>query len=191
MDPSAERAEAFLRTRGFTCEREPRWILEGKKPDFFCSGRMPLWVEVKTLSARTPDRKRADLWRELQQRCRSILVPGDAFAQVSERATSRDIKVAMTLTQILLAEYEKAEQLWRHAFVVIPRNPVYGRTARFTVEEVEGGVRIISCESRSGQYELPQALKPRSYEEPVSLIRDGECMALQPLEDLMGGMSAD
>ena len=41
MDSSIDLSEAFLRRRGFACEREPPWILEGKRRDFFAAGERP------------------------------------------------------------------------------------------------------------------------------------------------------
>jgi hypothetical protein len=92
----------------------------------------------------------------------------------------------MRLTQRLLTECQRLGQPWRRAFVVIPQEPFYDRIAQFIVEEEEGPVPIICCESRSGRYELPERLDPRSYEEPVVLMNDARGMETKPLEDLLG-----
>jgi hypothetical protein len=186
MDPSLDQAEALLRRQGFACEREPSWVLKGKKPDFFCQGRASIWVEVKTLSATTSAQRQRYFSREFQQRSRAVTFPGDALAEISEKATAKDIKVVMKLTQLLLTECERLGQPWHRAFAVIPQEPVYDRIARFTVEEEEGPVPIICCESRSGRYEFPEGLEPRSYEEPVVLMIAGKWMEPNPLEDLLG-----
>jgi hypothetical protein len=115
-----------------------------------------------------------------------VSVPGDAFAEISEKATAKDIKVVMQLTQLLLADFERLGRPWRRAFAVIPQEPVYDRIVRFAVEGEEGSVPIISCESRLGRYELPDALEPRAYEEPVSLMIAGRWMEPKPLDDLLG-----
>ena len=92
----------------------------------------------------------------------------------------------MKLTQILLAEYDEANQPWHHAFVIIPHHPAYNQIARLVIEEEGGPVLILSCVPQLGQYELTEALEPRSYDEPVSLTIDGRCMEPKSLEDLLG-----
>ena len=43
-----ERNESSTR-RAILFGREPKWIKEAQKPDFYCRGRKPFWCEVKTL----------------------------------------------------------------------------------------------------------------------------------------------
>ena len=111
---------------------------QGRETGLLFSGRASIWVEVQALSATSPTQRRGYFRREFQQRSPAVSVPGDAFAEVSEKATAKDVKVAMKLTQLLLTECETLEQPWCHAFVVIPQDPVYDRTVRFAVEGEEG-----------------------------------------------------
>jgi hypothetical protein len=185
QDPSISRAETFLRSRGFDCEKEPTWVSEGKKPDFFCQGRASIWVEVKTLSATVHDKKRAYQWDELQHRGAVVPAHGSAHALVSESATTKDIKVAIKLAQLLLAEFESKEHNWYRAFIVIPCNPVYDEVVRLNIVEEEGTVLMMSCESRSGRYELPFTLEPKSYEQPVSIIKNNRVLNPVLLHDLI------
>jgi len=43
---SNQRAERWLRSFGYN-PSPSNWIAHGKKPDFFCAGDPPVWVEVK------------------------------------------------------------------------------------------------------------------------------------------------
>jgi hypothetical protein len=183
-DPSVDKAEIFLRGHGFSCEREPSWIVEGRKPDFFCEGQRPLWVEVKNLSDTEQDRKQAYLWKETQSRAASVRKVGRSIALASRKATNKDVKVAFVLADLLLGELQVDNESWRRAFVVVPSDPIYDRTARLVVEEEAGPVKILSCESRSGRYELPFGLQPRSYEDIVSIALSGTTSNRLPLYDI-------
>lgn len=183
-DPSLDKAETFLKSQGFNCQREPSWVLQGRKPDFFCEGQVSLWVEVKTLSDTEQDRKQTYLWEEVRTRAPSVRAHGVALALASIKAKNKDVKIALALAQRLLSGYEATNETWRRAFVVVPSDPIYNSIARLTVEEEQGPVRIISCESRSGRYELPFGLEPRSYEEQISITLNGSALNPVPLCDI-------
>jgi len=185
LDPSIAKAEAFLKRCEFDCEREPFWVKEGQKPDFFCTGKKSLWVEVKTLGDTPLDEKRAHLWKSLKHRESSVSAKGSAYASASEYATEKDIKVALKLAEILITEWKERKQTWGHAFSLIPFDPIYENNIKLTFESDEGPVTVLSCESETGKYELPSLIKPKSYEEIVSLSnKEGEKIRDVPFYEL-------
>lgn len=183
LDPSIYKAEAFLKKCGFDCEREPSWVKEGQKPDFFCTGKESLWVEVKTLGDTPLDEKRDHLYKAFKDRESSVSAKGSAHASASEYATEKDIKVALKLAEILLTEWK--EKTWRRAFSLIPFDPIYEKTIKLTFESEEGPVIVLSCESETGKYELPSMIEPKSYEEMVSILnKEGEKIRDVPFYEL-------
>lgn len=185
LDPSIDKAEAFLKKCGFDCEREPSWVREGQKPDFFCTGKESFWVEVKTLGDIPLDKKRAYLWETLKESESIVLAKGSAYASASEYATAKDIKVALKLAEILLTEWKEREQTWWRAFSLIPFDPIYGKNIKLTFEGDEGPVIVLSCESETGKYELLSLIEPKSYEEIVSLLnREGQKIRDVPFYEL-------
>ncbi len=185
LDPSIDKAQAFLKRCGFECEREPFWVKEGQKPDFFCTGKESLWVEVKTLGDTPLDEKRAYFWKAFKERESSVLAEGSAYASASEYATEKDIKVALKLAEILLTEWKVREQPWRRAFSLIPFDPIYERNIKLIFESKEGLVIVLSCESETGKYELSSLIEPKSYEKVVSLFKkEGEKIRDVPFYEL-------
>jgi len=185
MDPSIHKAEAFLKSRGFECEREPLWIKEGQKPDFYCKGEKSIWVEVKTLADTPLVKRRSYLWRELKTRQSTVKAKGSAYAAASEYATGKDIKVALKLAEILLNEWKEGNQSWRNAFSLIPFDPVYNKNVRLIFESEEGPVIVLSCASETEKYELPSLIEPKSYDETVSIFNmEGEKIKELPFCEL-------
>src|SRR5690606_21251589 len=69
---SAEcRAAWSLLGRGFLWRREPSFVREGKKPDFFAFGRGRLWVEVKSFDPPASQTLLSLAWSDLQRRLRN------------------------------------------------------------------------------------------------------------------------
>ncbi len=186
MDPSIDKAEEFLKSLGFECEREPSWVTEGRKPDLYCQGLVSMWVEVKNLEETPGDIRIYDLGRNLSNRTQGISAPWSAYAYISEEATERDIRIVVELARRLFEELEHTHDKYDQALVMIPNEPVYGKSIRFSVETEDGTVTVFSCESKAGRYGFPFTFEPLSYNESVSITyRDG-CQEVMPLFKLVG-----
>jgi hypothetical protein len=154
-----ERGERILRQRGFNCEYEPDWILEGKKPDFFCSGSIDIWVEVKTLGPAPENELLGNAHVELRRRAAKIPYGGNATAWCSEGLNSREAKFVMKLAQ---RELRKLHQSTEHRRIVamVPDDPIYDRSVRFAMQTEHGLIEITSYRSLSGKYDHPFDLEP-------------------------------
>jgi hypothetical protein len=94
-------AEALLSGCGFRCEAEPEWV-EGRTPDFLCSGRAEFWAEVKSLD--DPDARRLlGKFTRLRKREHAIKHDGRVLAVASDDASDRDFKLALTIVDRVLA----------------------------------------------------------------------------------------
>jgi hypothetical protein len=68
---SNDRAEAWLKELGYAPEPEPVWVA-GRKPDFFCPGGAPLWVEVKTFEPSEHQQTQQWAWTDFRSRIGKI-----------------------------------------------------------------------------------------------------------------------
>ncbi len=62
---SNDRVEAWLKNLGFDPEPEPKWVA-GRKPDFFCPGVHPVWVEVKTFEPSQHSQTQDRAWQDFR-----------------------------------------------------------------------------------------------------------------------------
>jgi hypothetical protein len=168
---SNERAERWLRSRGYEPEPEPKWIEEGQKPDFFCPGGRPLWVEVKTFDPTVEQHEMGRAWEDLRQRC------------AGEDGLTGEIYLMLGTT------YEQASGRWLlgqlrngpradgciHTFVVPVDIEDYSPTMRFEYESTEGRVLQSSVKMEKGRYPFHPGLEPASgaWASRATIFRDG------------------
>jgi len=166
---SNERAERWLRSLGYEPEPEPRWIEEGQRPDFFCPGDRPLWVEVKTFDPTVEQREMGIALEDLRQRC------------------AREEGLTGSIYVMLGATYEQPAGRWllgelrttprvegrTHTFVVPVDVDDYSATMRFEYESVEGLVLQTSVRLASGKYPFHPGLDPRNWASRATILKDG------------------
>jgi hypothetical protein len=146
---SETRMRILLEGAGFTCEPEPDWIKEGKKPDFFCSGPLEFWCEVKTLEPTTEFTGLSDVLEALAVRTKNMGKPGRGMAFVGTEVTSRDLKkVTSLLTRWLgrLADPDAPNSV----VALVPKDPDFSQFVRFAIStEDDPRVEVYSYRSTS------------------------------------------
>lgn len=167
-------ALAFLNERGFACEAEPDWIV-GRKPDFFCSGPLDLWVEVKHLEEGQRHRDLFQIFDYLRKHVHRVGGKGYGIAFASSAATTKDAKVALGLANGAMLSLEMRAH--RAVWVLIPEAPIYGERLTFTVRTKDGPVWIVSAKSSTQQYGYPFYLHPDPWHQRIAVKdQDGTVM---------------
>lgn len=176
---SNERAETLLRALGFTLEPEPAWVI-GLNPDFYCSGPLDLWVEVKTLAAEERFERLADAHKQLRKRLGRISSKAQALAWVRPPLQAGDAKAIAALVQREVARLDFGANDAEH-LVVVPDQPINGRFVRFVFEMANGKRAIVSAvESKNGKYGWPMVFEPKNYHETIAFKRsDGTCQTVR------------
>jgi hypothetical protein len=117
-------ARAMLSKFGFHCEGEPEWI-DGRTPDFLCTGRAEFWAEVKSLE--DPDAQRLlSKFTRLRERERGVKHDGRVLAVTSDDASDSDFKSALAIVDWVLATSPDENAPPADEIVLIPRDPDYG-----------------------------------------------------------------
>jgi hypothetical protein len=98
-DSPAELARALLEQQGFECCPEPKWI-QGKKPDFFCTGPADIWVEVKSLGQTPPQKKASELHSWFDRRRQIDRRGARISARYAPDVTEKDVKEAVIPTPL-------------------------------------------------------------------------------------------
>ena len=179
-----DRAEVFLAGLGFQCEAEPDWLpSDGQKPDFFCSGPMDLWVEVKAFLPEKRDLHMLRLWDDLKQRALTIEGEGWAHANIGKQATEKDTKTGAKLLAEAIAHPERSNSA--EVLLAIPNNPDYRRRAEFAYTSAQGRVWMISCLAKDGVYGCPYALEPSSWQQTIEVISEGDHIAFGPAYEIL------
>ena len=164
-------AERLLSSHGLACEPEPGWV-SGRVPDFYCTGKAKLWVEVKSLDEPEEFKASARAFDWLKERGRTLRNRGKVWAVVSDDMSQRDAKVALAMTDRLLGEMAADEARPDRVFVVIPRDPEYGRFVR--IEAWSGDRREVfhCCRSASGRYGHPYLGDDLTEDRPAVVVAD-------------------
>jgi hypothetical protein len=163
------RAVKLLDKLGIEYEREPDWITEGRKPDFYCSTRPKFWCEVKTLGELEDQRILGDALNELNNRASGIALPGQGIAHVSGRLSHQDAKVVMRLVKRAVARLADSDAP-EIAVALIPKDPNRSEFVRFSISTKDHAkVEFHSCMSRTGKYETPNGMVPEPYDQMTRL----------------------
>jgi len=152
-DRPAELVATLLLDRKFTCCPEPEWITCGKKPDFFCTGRADIWVEVKSFG-QTPDQKQAErvfCWFESR---REIDRPGARVnAAYASDVTEQDVKEAVSRVHRVLTRSDLCD--YQRLLVTIPNKPDFATDIEFTAYSRGQKLLIVSAKDNAGCYGAP------------------------------------
>jgi hypothetical protein len=156
---SNQRAKALLEAAGLAYEYEPTWV-EGRKPDFYCSGRHVFWCEVKTFERLDDFKKLDNAILELRKRVQSLAGRGRGIAYVSDGLTARDAKVVMRLLKRALSRFDDIDAPDR-VVALVPRDPDYGEFVKFSLAIKDHlTVEIHSCAAGTGKYGIPMDMRP-------------------------------
>jgi hypothetical protein len=127
-----KRDEELFRKLGIIFEHEPGWITEGQKPDFYCSGPMDFWCEVKTLEVLADSEQLSDALDELNRRAVKISMQGEGFAYVNGSLSHRNAKAVMNLAARALKRFADADAP-QSVIALIPRDADLSKFVRFSI----------------------------------------------------------
>lgn len=146
--------EKLLSEAGYKCEPEPDWV-DGRVPDFLCTGATDFWAEVKSLDepAELQMSRKASTW--FRERLHKVGAEGRADAVVADDISERDIRTALAIANDVLAKPPPASEAEYQEHVVIPRDPIYGRHVCIKVRSSNGVEVIHCCKSISNVYGRP------------------------------------
>jgi hypothetical protein len=102
---SNSRAEVLFAKAGIPFDREPDWITQGQKPDFYCSGTLPFWCEVKNLERPEDSQRLSEAFHELGSRTSNLDLTGQGFAYIHEKFSHRDAKNVVHLLKRALKRF--------------------------------------------------------------------------------------
>jgi hypothetical protein len=154
------RAEALLDKRGIRYEREPNWITQGQKPDFYCKGPSNFWCEVKTLVRLPDDEERNRALTQLRNRTAGISSSGYGIAYIRSALSPRDAKATSNLLKRAVPRLE-ASDAPQIAVAMIPGDAMPDKFVRFSLlTKDHGTVEFHCCESLSGKYGVPRDMMP-------------------------------
>jgi hypothetical protein len=163
---SDARAEELLKKLGIKYEREPEWIKEGRKPDFYCSEPTGFWCEVKTLERSEDSKQLHDALAELNSRTSELPLTGMGIAYVAKPLSKRDAKVVVQLLKRGLRRFGDPDAPDK-AVALIPSDPDRTKFVRFSIlNRDRQKVEFHSCISTTGRYGTPDGMVP----EPDSQI---------------------
>lgn len=171
-----DRAAARFSPAGITYEREPDWIEEGRKADFYCSGAAEFWCEVKTLEPLEDTKQLGKALAKLEQRATNISLPGQAVAYVKGNLSDRDAKTVVALLKRGLRRFAEGDAPER-IVALIPDEPDYGKFVRFSFSTSKyQSVEFHSCVSTAEKYGTPGGMFPEPFAQAMSLrfSPDGE-----------------
>ena len=105
---------------------------------------------------------------------------GKAFAVVSDDMSQRDAKLALVIADKALAEMADEDPRPHRVFVVIPRDPEYGRYVRVEAWSGDGLEVYHCCRSASGRYGRPNLGGEITADRPAVVEDDGERREVPP-----------
>ena len=147
-------AERLLSVHELESEPEPEWV-SGRVPDFYCTGRIALWVEVKSLAVPKEIEVSGRALQWFRERSETVRYHGKAFAVVSDDMSQRDVKLALRIVDRLLGRMKGQEASPGRVFIVIPKDPEYDRFVRIEAQSDSGLEVYHCCRSASGKYGRP------------------------------------
>jgi hypothetical protein len=162
-------AEALFRKAGIPFEHEPGWITEGRKPDFYCSGRRPFWCEVKDLEQLEDSQLLGEALNELSARTGNLDLTGRGFAYIHETFSHRDAKNVVHLLKRALKRFADCDAP-DTVVALVPMNPDRQEFVRFAIStKTHGTAEFHSCTSRTGTYGSPDGISAEPYGQRTTL----------------------
>lgn len=140
---SNARAEQLLTKTGFPFEPEPKWVKEGQKPDYYCTGRKPFWCEVKTLERPEDSERFNGAFLDLRKRTANLDLTGQGIGYIHDDFSERDAKNIVQLLKRGLKRF-KDDNAPDAIVALIPLNPEPKEFIRFSVATKTHGYRRIS-----------------------------------------------
>jgi hypothetical protein len=166
---SNDRVEAWLRERGQSPEPEPAWVA-GRKPDFFCPGPTPIWVEVKTLEQSQHQQTQDRAWNDFRSRIQKIEgATGTVYAMTSQAYTQAHGKVAARLVKELTKATAPASREVNEV-IVIPPDPLPNALVTIRYESTAGEVIQIGPKTVSGRYHFYPSYDPQDWAQEVVVV---------------------
>jgi len=165
---SNSKAGALFTKADIPFEQEPDWITEGQKPDFYCSGKLPFWCEVKDLERPEDSQRLSEAFRELRNRTSNLDLTGQGFAYIHEKFSHRDAKNVVHLLKRALKRFDDSDA--PDAIVaLVPMNPNRHEYIRFAIStKTHGTVEFHSCIARTGTYGSPDGIYAEPYDQQIT-----------------------
>jgi hypothetical protein len=154
---------------GLHPEPEPDWIAQGLKPDFFCDGIHPAWVEVKTLDLSKESQAFGRAWDDLHRRADKIDGFGEAHALIGP---AFDDQASAALMGCVSRELRRASSA-PIRIVAVPADPDFGRWARITYSCDGNTVEQVGPASASGSYPSYPSCEPDWSKRIKLVLSDG------------------
>lgn len=170
---SNDRVCEWLEGLGYVPEPEPSWITQGQRPDFFCPGERPVWVEVKILKFSRESELFDRAWNVLCRRADKIRGMGEGHILVGQ---TFDDKAAAQLIKCLGRELGRQSRA-SVRIVAVPVDPEVGRWARLSYSLPDGSlVEQVGPAALSGSYPSYPSCEPH-WSKPATLaLSDGTTM---------------
>jgi hypothetical protein len=167
---SNDRVEAWLKGLGYFPQPEPEWVI-GRKPDFFCPGAYPLWVEVKTLEPSQYSQTRDWVWNDFRSRIERFRdATGEVYAMTSETYSEAHGKVAARLVS-QIAKSPPPSSMGLKEAIILPPDPLPNNAiVQIRYESTEGEVTQIGPKSISGLYGYYPSYDPRDWSQQVEVV---------------------
>ncbi len=180
------RVDAWLRTLGYSPEPEPDWV-PGQKPDFFCPGEAPLWVEVKTFEESPHQRRQAWAWEDFRARVARIQgAKGEVFATVSSSYTEADGKLAAQLLRRIARSPPPSSSNVTET-IVLPPDPVADTMVTIRYVRLRGPVVQIGPRPESGHYGYYPGYDPEDWGQEVEIACAGQQPVMRQGYDVFEG----
>ena len=165
---SNSRAEALFAKAGIPFDREPDWITQGQKPDFYCSGTLPFWCEVKNLERPEDSQRLSEAFHELGSRTSNLDLTGQGFAYIHEKFSHRDAKNVVHLLKRALKRFGDRGAP-DTVVALVPRNPNRHEFVRFAIStRTHGTVEYHSCASRNAVYASPDGIYADPFDQQIT-----------------------
>lgn len=184
---SETRIRGLLESADLICEPEPHWIVDGQRPDFFCSGPSEFWCEVKTLEPMSEFTALCDILQALSVRTKQIGKLGRGMAFASPDVNGRDLKKITLLLIRWLGRFGDPD-VPNRIVTLIPKDPDFDRFVHFTISTKDHPrVEVYSYASMSDTYSLPFAVRPHPDDQTVEMRHSSNGVRRAPAYKLIDG----
>jgi hypothetical protein len=177
---SNERAAVWIRARGYEPEPEPGWVT-GRKPDFFCAGKAPFWVEVKTFEPTAYDLLQGRAWQDFRARINRLKgLTGSVHASISPTFSELSGKRAAHLVRHL-AKAAAPDAKVREV-IFIPADAIEDTLVTIQYMTNRFPVVQIGPRSQSGKYGYYSSYEPAVRGLDVEISDDGNSTTRRSFE---------
>jgi hypothetical protein len=185
---SNDRVEAWLKSLGFNPEPEPKWV-SGRKPDFFCPGAYPVWVEVKTFEQSQHQQTQDWAWNDFRARIEKIHgATGTVYAMTSQTYTEAHGKIAARLVSELIQGPAPTSREVNEV-IVIPPDPLPNALVTIRYESTAGEVIQVGPKTVSGRYHYYPSYEPRDWAQEVDIVCGADLLERRQIYDVFIGDS--